>query len=123
MKTPIFKLKTLGILVCSGILISSCSEKLLPDSTMTSEEAAFPALATTAVVDHPGRTLAANCFQCHGTNGTGLEHLAGESASEIIGEMNEMAAKNPRAEIMNAHAKAYTAAEIKLIADFFSKQK
>jgi cytochrome c553 len=51
-----------------------------------------------------------------------LEHLAGESASEIVDELMEMQTKNPRAEIMNAHAKAYTTEEIKLIADYFSQQ-
>ena len=112
----------MGLGLGTLFFVSSCSEKLTPD-TLASESVTHQDAATTAVVDHPGRTLAANCFQCHGTNGSGLEHLAGKSASEIAGEMNEMAAKNPRSEIMNVHAKAYTAAEIKLIADFFSKQK
>jgi sulfide dehydrogenase cytochrome subunit len=48
--------------------------------------------------------------------------IAGESASEIIGELNEMRAKDPRSNIMNVHALAYTTDEIKLIADYFSKQ-
>lgn len=70
---------------------------------------------------HPGRTLAANCFQCHGTDGYGMEHLAGKSASSIKGELNEMKWKTPGANIMNVHAQAYTDAEINLIADYFSK--
>ena len=73
-------------------------------------------------LNHPGRTLAANCFQCHGTDGYGLEHLAGESASEIIEELQEMKFKSVRKEIMNVHAQAYTDAEIRLIADYFAKQ-
>jgi sulfide dehydrogenase cytochrome subunit len=73
-------------------------------------------------LNHPGRTLAANCFQCHGTDGYGLEHLAGESASEIIGELQEMKFESARKEIMNVHAQAYTDAEIRLIADYFAKQ-
>jgi sulfide dehydrogenase cytochrome subunit len=77
----------------------------------------------TVTTDLPGRTLAANCFQCHGTNGhAGELKIAGESSSEIIGELNEMKSKNPGSNIMNVHAIAYTAEEIKLIADFFSKQ-
>ena len=47
---------------------------------------------------------------------------AGELAVFCAGEMREMQTKNPRADIMNVHAKAYTTDEIKLIADFFSKQ-
>lgn len=72
----------------------------------------------------PGRSLAANCFQCHGTNGhtTSDMGLAGKSASKIIDEINDMKRKNPAENIMNMHAQAYTDAEIKLIADFFSKQ-
>lgn len=79
-------------------------------------------LAGPATLKHPGRTLAANCFQCHGTDGYGLEHLAGKSAREISDELIEMSFKNPRSSIMNLHAQAYTTAEINLIADYFSKQ-
>lgn len=76
-----------------------------------------------STMDLPGRTLAANCFQCHGTNGVASElKIAGESSTEIIGEFNEMRAKDPRGNIMNMHALAYTPDEIKLIADYFSKQ-
>jgi hypothetical protein len=48
--------------------------------------------------------------------------IAGESASGIISELNEMRGKNPRANIMNLHALAYTPAEIGLIADYISRQ-
>jgi len=82
-----------------------------------------PQAATVAATALPGRTLAANCFQCHGTNGVAGElKIAGERASEIISELNEMRAESPRRNIMNVHAQAYTPAEITLIADFFSKQ-
>ena len=80
------------------------------------------ASANPNTLNHPGRTLAANCFQCHGTDGYGLEHLAGESASEIINELQEMKLESARKEIMNVHAQAYTDAEIRLIADYFAKQ-
>ncbi|WP_425485618.1 c-type cytochrome, partial [Hydrogenophaga aromaticivorans] len=42
-------------------------------------------------VSPPGRLLASNCFQCHGTNGRGpgFERLAGESADEIYDELRE----------------------------------
>lgn len=78
---------------------------------------------TTTVTNLQGRSLAANCFQCHGTNGyAGELKIAGESASEIIEELNEMKPRSPGANIMNVHAQAYTTEEIKLIADYFSKQ-
>lgn len=76
-----------------------------------------------ASIDLPGRTLAANCFQCHGTNGhAGELKIAGQSASGIIKELNEMKTRNPRANIMSVHSVAYTSEEIKLIADYISKQ-
>jgi len=86
--------------------------------------AAMPALAQTVTTDPPaGRLLASNCFQCHGTNGKGgVESLAGESVSEIYNELKEMQRKtNP--EMMDMHARGYTDAELRLIADYFSKQR
>ena len=80
------------------------------------------ALANSSTLQHPGRTLAANCFQCHGTDGSGLEHLAGKSRSSIANELLEMQFKAAGKEIMNVHAMAYTDDEIALIADYFSRQ-
>lgn len=83
-----------------------------------------PQGATVAATALPGRTLAANCFQCHGTDGYASElKIAGESRSEIVSELNEMRAENPRRNIMNVHASAYTPAEITLIADYFAAQR
>ena len=74
-------------------------------------------------IDLPGRVLASNCFQCHGTNGYAGELKIGEqSASSIISDINEMKTKDPRSNIMNVHAKAYTTEEIKIIAKYISKQ-
>lgn len=74
-------------------------------------------------VNLAGRALAANCFQCHGTDGEAGElKIAGQSASGIIAELNEMRGENPRDNIMNLHALAYTPAEIALIADYISRQ-
>ena len=76
---------------------------------------------TTSAVEVPGRLLASNCFQCHGTNGSGgFERLAGMSSSEIIKEMQEMRRENPP-EMMDVHARSYTDAQIKLIAAYFAK--
>lgn len=74
-------------------------------------------------LNHPGRLLASNCFQCHGTNGRGMEELAGKSVSDIAGDMKEMAMKSPGAEMMFAHARGYSATQVNLIADYFSKQQ
>ena len=43
----------------------------------------------------PGRLLASNCFQCHGTDGRGgFDRLAGKSSNEIYNELREMKAEN-----------------------------
>jgi cytochrome c553 len=84
------------------------------------------ALAQTA---HPGRLLASNCFQCHGTDGRstlGFDRLAGKSVNDIYGELLEMRAEvklKPGSEgIMGVHAMGYTDAQTRLLADYFSKQ-
>jgi len=112
-----------SVLVTASLF--SCKKELM---TKENETDATQNTTSTSVVkavpaDLPGRTLAANCFQCHGTNGyAGELKIAGESKSGILSEMNEMKAKNPRSNIMNVHAQAYTAQEMDLIADFISKQ-
>ena len=69
-----------------------------------------------------GRLLASNCFQCHGTNGTGgFEKLAGQSASEIYGELKKFASGAEDANgIMAAHAMGFTDAQLNAIAAYFS---
>jgi cytochrome subunit of sulfide dehydrogenase len=73
--------------------------------------------------DTPGRLLASNCYQCHGTNGRNgaWERLAGMSAREIVEEMNEMKAERVGTDIMKQHARGYTAAQIQQIAEYLSK--
>ncbi len=72
---------------------------------------------------HPGRLLASNCYQCHGTNGSGgFDELRGKSASELLGELREFANGDEGDGIMAAHALGYTDAQLQLIADFLSKQ-
>ena len=90
------------------------------DSTRTST---LPYTSGAMTLNHPGRLLASNCFQCHGTNGRGMEELAGKSVSDIAGDMKEMAMKSPGAEMMFAHARGYSATQVNLIADYFSKQQ
>jgi len=123
-----FKIIKTSVLCASALLtvsLFSCKKDL-----MTKENESNDALSTSSSsvvkavpADLPGRTLAANCFQCHGTNGyAGELKIAGESKSEILSEINEMKAKNPRSNIMNVHAQGYTTQEMDLIADFISKQ-
>lgn len=72
-----------------------------------------------------GRLLASNCFQCHGTNGSGgFERLTGETASEIYQELKEFAngSEDPQS-IMAAHAMGFTDAQLRAMAVYFSSLK
>jgi sulfide dehydrogenase cytochrome subunit len=80
---------------------------------------------TTSAAPPAGRLLASNCFQCHGNNGKsniGFERLAGSSSSEIYNELREMRSKVPP-KMMDMHARGYSDAQIRLIADYLSKQR
>ncbi len=69
-----------------------------------------------------GRLLASNCFQCHGTNGSGgFERLTGESASEIYGELKKFAnGQEDSNGIMAAHAMGFSDAQLRAIANYFA---
>jgi sulfide dehydrogenase cytochrome subunit len=83
------------------------------------------ASAQTTTVGQPGRLLASNCFQCHGTNGKGpgFDSLAGKSSSEIYKELKEFQSGKEGNGIMARHAMGYTDAQMQLIANWFASQK
>jgi len=93
------------------------------DDSTSSSTSTTPYTSGAATLNHPGRLLASNCFQCHGTNGHGMESLAGKSANSIAEELNEMRLKPAGDEMMHVHARGYTAAQVNLIADYLSKQQ
>ena len=65
-----------------------------------------------------GRLMASNCFQCHGTNGTGgFEDIRGESAAELIEFQGKPAGSN----IMAAHAQGYTPDQLRAIAAYLNR--
>lgn len=67
---------------------------------------------TTIAASTEGRLLASNCFQCHGTNGTGgFDSIRGGEAEEITEFLTKTASKD----IMAAHAQGYTPAQLKKI--------
>ena len=125
MKSKSFKLILFSALVLLTMFVISCSKDLTnenqTDATITSSNDALTLKAGS--IDLPGRLLASNCFQCHGSNGyAGELKIGDQSASSIISDLNEMKTKDPRSNIMNLHARAYTTEEIKLIAEYISKQ-
>lgn len=70
-----------------------------------------------------GRLLASNCFQCHGTYGSGgFEKLLGESEAEIYEELVEYQ-DDPdfTTDIMAAHLQGYTDAQLRAIAKYLAK--
>ena len=99
-------------------------EEVIPVNPTDPVTPADPVTPTDPVVTTPtaGRLLAAQCAQCHGTDGnsvTGIDSLDGESRNEIVNEMLEMQNDNDN-ELMHLQAKGYTAEQIGLIADYFS---
>lgn len=123
--TLIASVLVLGVAVSGPALAGKKKTTTTRTTTTTTTTATTFSTYTSgaATLNHAGRLLASNCFQCHGTNGHGMESLAGESAREISGELFEMKQKPAGAEMMNVHAQGYTTAQINLIADYFSKQQ
>lgn len=99
---------------------------ILPAIILGATLAAGVASAQEAV-DNPGRLLASNCFQCHGTNGApaagGFDRIAGGSAKEVASELQEMRAEailGSEHPIMTVHSQAYSLSEIDLISRYLS---
>ena len=69
-----------------------------------------------------GRLLASNCFQCHGTNGKGpgFDKLAGESARELLKELQEFRAGKEGNGIMARHALGYTDEQMRLLTAYLA---
>ena len=92
------------------------------DDNETSFNTVYFPVASYSLTD--GRLLAAQCAQCHGTNGqsnNGWDSLAGESAAELIEEMREIKAGDEDP-IMQAQAHGYSDAEIQALATWFATQ-
>lgn len=67
-----------------------------------------------------GRLLAAQCAQCHATNGTGgFEAIAGKNAASMYEELLEMKYR-PVENIMDRQARGYTDEQLWLISEHFA---
>jgi len=69
--------------------------------------------------------LASMCNTCHGTNGKGakpMPGISGEEPDDFIDLMQAFANGEEPTSIMDRHAQGYTEAELKLLAEYFSKQ-
>ena len=70
--------------------------------------------------------LAANCANCHGTNGAGsqgMPSLAGLKKEYIIEQMNSFKSGAREATLMHQLAKGYTDEQVAAMAAFFEQQK
>lgn len=76
-------------------------------------------------VPPPGRLLASNCFQCHGTNGRGpgFEQLNGKSIDEIYKGLKEMQAGKEGQGLMTKHAMGYSDEQLRALSQWFSTQR
>ena len=71
-----------------------------------------PAKLVNQPANTEGRLLASNCFQCHGTLGTGgFDSIRGKDAREVLKFLNKPASS----EIMAAHTQGYTPAQLQKI--------
>lgn len=69
--------------------------------------------------------LAANCANCHGTQGRSagaMPSLAGQKQEDLVARMKDFRDGKRAATIMHQLAKGYTDAQIELIAAHFAKQ-
>jgi len=65
------------------------------------------------------------CNTCHGTNGKGAKPMPGingEEPDDFIDLMQAFANGEEPTSIMDRHAQGYTEAELRLLAEYFSKQ-
>lgn len=72
-----------------------------------------------------GRSLAATCANCHGTNGHSrgeVVSLAGLPAADIVQAFAEFRAGKRSATIMHQLSKGYTDEQVRLIAAYFAAQ-
>jgi cytochrome subunit of sulfide dehydrogenase len=72
-----------------------------------------------------GRDIAANCANCHGTDGRSratVPSLAGQDAAVILQRMKEFRDGRRAATVMQQLAKGYTDAQIEAAAAYFAVQ-
>ncbi len=108
----------LGLAACGGGGSSTdavaAAEPPAPVNTSVTTGAQSPAtpVSTVQPAQTDGRLLASNCFQCHGTQGTGgFDSIRGSKASEVLEYMTKPANRD----IMAAHAQGYTREQLQMI--------
>jgi len=75
---------------------------------------------------HLGRSLAASCSNCHGTNGVSqgaVPSLAGAAKADLVAKMQEFKSGKRPGTIMPQLAKGYSDEQIETLATWFATQK
>ncbi len=75
---------------------------------------------------HLGRSLAASCSSCHGTNGVSqgaVPSLAGAAKADLVAKMQEFKSGKRPGTIMQQLAKGYSDEQIETVAAWFAAQK
>ncbi len=116
-----------------AVLLAGLSTGLIHMSASGQALAYTPAPAPTPAAAVPAqlpatnvRYLAANCANCHGTEGRAAQggfNLAGLPKDYFIAQMAAFKSGSRPATIMHQIAKGYSDAQIAAMADYFSKQK
>jgi cytochrome c553 len=73
-----------------------------------------------------GAMLSASCEGCHGTYGRSpgaIPSIAGKSAAYLREALASFRSGEKPATVMSRHMKGYSEEEIRLISEYFSKQK
>ncbi|MRR09140.1 c-type cytochrome [bacterium] len=86
----------------------------------------LPALAGPAKEVAPPPYFAANCANCHGTDGkakSAIPTLAGKDKAVFIEQFKGFKTGATQVTIMHQLAKGYTDEETAVLADYFAKQK
>jgi len=97
-------------------------KRLLFSFSMALAAASLASAQTVAPI--VGRSLAATCANCHGTDGRGDAFtLAGVAKDDIVRKMREFKAGTRPATVMNQLAKGYTDEQIETVAAWFAAQK
>ncbi len=76
-------------------------------------------------VSPPGRLLASNCAQCHGTTDAapGFDRLTGKSASKLLRKMHKYQSGTEGEGIMTRHAMGYTEQQLRDLVEWLSQQR
>lgn len=117
-----------GLFLCAAISACGGGSGADPASSVSASEppavsaAASHKPSTPPITGQPantaGRLLASNCFQCHGTMGTGgFKSIRGRDAKDLLKYLT----KTANQDIMAAHAQGYTQAQLQSIVAYLQQ--